>query len=102
MIRQFLLATLGVMLLGLGLIGLIVPVLPGVLFLALAAACFSCCSPALQRKLEQSPLWMRFQKLTHRARRRWLAGRGLPVLSRLRLAFWLTADTLFRGVRGPG
>jgi uncharacterized membrane protein YbaN (DUF454 family) len=76
---------LGVCLLLLGLVGLVVPILPGVLFLVPAAICFSAISPRLQRRLERHPTWRGW-------RRHWHSSRGLPLFHRIRLAFWLTAE----------
>lgn len=93
MIRTALLSGLGTILLLLGLIGLVVPLLPGVLLLLAAGCCFAAVSPRLQTRLERHPAWRGMS-------RRWQASRGLPVLRRAQLAFWLTAEAAMSIVRG--
>ena len=92
MLKRALLIAAGFGLLGLGLIGLLIPVLPGVLFLVLAVLCFSATSPRLQARMERHPAWRGW-------RLRWRQSRGLPVLRRLQLAFWLTAEATMNTVR---
>jgi len=92
MFRKALLICLGCALTVLGLIGLLVPVLPGVLFLALAAICFSAVSARFQARLERHPTWRGW-------RGRWREGRGLPILRRIQLAFWLTAQAAMNTLR---
>lgn len=74
----------GVILLVLGLAGLVLPIIPGLLLLLLAAACFASVSPRLQRQLERNHTWREFQV-------RWRRGRHLPAFDRLKLMFWSTA-----------
>ena len=93
MIRTILLSGLGLVLVVLGLIGLLVPVLPGLLFLGAAVVCFSATSPRLQSRLDRHPAWRGF-------RRRWREGRGLPALRRLQLGFWITAEATLNTLRG--
>jgi uncharacterized membrane protein YbaN (DUF454 family) len=83
---------LGICLLILGLVGLVVPVLPGILFLALAAICFSAMSPKFATRLQRHPTWRGWQ-------RRWAGSSGLPLFHRLRLAFWLAADATLNTLR---
>jgi uncharacterized membrane protein YbaN (DUF454 family) len=85
MIKRAVLICLGSTFTVLGLIGLLVPIMPGFLFLAAAAVCFSVTSRRLQGRLERHPA---FRGL----RNRWRAGRHLPLFHRARLAFWLTAE----------
>ena len=85
MLKRFAFLTLGVVLSIIGVIGLVVPVLPGVLFLALAALSFSAGSPRVGTYLEGNPTWRRYQ-------RRWRRGAGLGPTERARLAFWLSVD----------
>lgn len=94
MLKRLLLITTGIVLVLAGLVGLVVPVLPGVLFLALAAVCFSAGSPRIRSHLDGHPGWQRFQTS-------WRRGRSLSLLERARLAFWLSASTAF-GARGLG
>ena len=93
MIRTILLYCLGTILLLLGLVGLLMPLLPGVVFLVAAAFCFAAQSPRLQARFERHPAWRGFQ-------RRWQASRGMPALRRARLAAWLTAEATLNTLRG--
>lgn len=94
MFRRALLTCLAIGFAALGLIGLLVPILPGVLFLAVAALCFSAVSPRFQARLNRHPAWRGWQL-------RWRQGRGLPLLRRLKLAFWLTAEAAMKALRAP-
>ncbi len=71
----------------LGLIGLLIPVLPGFLFLILAMVCVSALSPRFERKLARHPAWRGW-------RLRWRESRGLPLYQRVQLAFWLSAEAM--------
>lgn len=93
MLKTIALSLAAVGLLILGLIGLVIPVLPGVLLLFAAAFCASAASPAIRERLQRNP-GMR------RAHRHWLASRGLALPQRLKLAFWLGADAMTAGVTG--
>ena len=92
MFKRAALIGLGSVLVALGLIGLLVPILPGVLFLVLAAVCFSATSPRFQDRLERHPAWRGW-------RLRWRESRGLPLLRRVQLAFWLTAEATMNTIR---
>lgn len=87
MIRKLLLLLCGAALTVLGLVGLVLPVLPGVLLLAAAIGCFCLASRRIHRHvhrhLDSSPRY-------RRALRRWQAGSALNPWQRLRLGFWLT------------
>ena len=91
MIRKLLLLVAGLALAVLGLIGLVLPVLPGVLFLVAAAFCLSLASQRLRHRIDGQ---LERHPRVQRARRRWEAGRSLPVRQRLRLGFWLGLSTL--------
>jgi len=93
MIRTVFLSALGILLVLLGLIGLVVPLMPGVVFLAAAGCCFAALSPRFQARLERHPVWQGFS-------RRWQASRHLPVLRRAKLAFWLSAEAAMSAFRG--
>lgn len=93
MIKRAVLICLGCIFVALGLIGLLVPIMPGLLFLVAAAVCFSATSADLQSRLERHPA---FRGL----RNRWLAGRDLPLFHRARLAFWLTAEVAMHALSG--
>lgn len=87
MLRKLFLLMAGSALTVLGLVGLVLPVMPGLLLLAAAAGCFSLASPrfrvGLERRLGRSPR-------CRRALLGWRTGRGLPVWHRVQLVFWLT------------
>ena len=89
MIRSILLGCLAALLGAIGLVGLLVPVLPGFLFLLGAGACAAAASPQLRQRLERSPTW-------RRSRSRWAAARDLSPWQRARLAFWLSADATLK------
>jgi len=91
MIRKLLLLVAGLVLTFLGLIGLVLPVLPGLLLLAAAAFCLSLASRRLRQRVDG---YLARHRHFQRARRRWEAGRSLPVLQRLRLGFWLSLSAL--------
>lgn len=55
--KKLLLSALGALLLGLGAVGLALPVLPTTPFVLLAAACFSAGNPGVYRRLAASPLF---------------------------------------------
>ena len=82
----------GVVLTVLGLIGLLIPVIPGLLFLLLAAFCFSAGAPGLRRKLRNSRYLNRFS-------RHWEATEGLTLVERVRLRLWLVAEAIVRPIR---
>lgn len=91
MIRKLLLVLGGLALAVLGVVGLVLPILPGLVFLVGAAACFSLVSRRfrvnVERRLHRHPRY-------RRALRRWRISSGLPPLRRARLAFWLTLGSL--------
>lgn len=91
MIKQLLLYVLAATLLALGLLGLLVPVLPGVVFLLLAALCVSFASPRAHQHLSRHAA---YRKLRHR----WDAGAGLGTFDRARLAFWTSAQACLDGL----
>lgn len=73
----------------LGLVGLLIPILPGFLFLILAAVCVSALSPRFERRLARHPAWRGW-------RLRWRQSHGLPMHRRLQLAFWLSAEAVMK------
>lgn len=75
----------------LGLIGLLIPILPGFLFLIMAAVCVAALSPRFERRLARHPAWRGWQL-------RWRQSRGLPLYRRLQLAFWLSAEAVMQSV----
>ncbi|MEM8767966.1 MAG: DUF454 family protein [Pseudomonadota bacterium] len=92
MLKRALFLAAGTALTALGLVGLLIPIIPGVLFLALAVVCFSAASPRLQQRLERHPAWRGWQA-------RWRESRGLPFYQRWQLAFWLWADATLKTLR---
>ena len=73
----------------LGLVGLLIPILPGFLFLILALVCVSALSPRFERRLARHPAWRGW-------RLRWRQSRGLPLYRRVQLAFWLSAEAVMQ------
>ncbi|MFT7472508.1 MAG: uncharacterized membrane protein YbaN (DUF454 family) [Kiritimatiellia bacterium] len=74
-----------------GLVGLILPIIPGILFLFLAALLLAKVSSrfdALLRKNENMRTW----------RRRWDRSNALPLLQRVKLSFLLVARAVVNGV----
>lgn len=91
MLRKLVLFSAGAALTLLGLIGLVLPVLPGLLLLAAAAGCFSLASPRFRAALEQR---LHGHPRYRRALSSWRSTRHLPLRSRLSLAFWLMLRSL--------
>lgn len=79
------------MLLGLGLIGLVLPIIPGLLFLLLALYVLTRVSRRFAFMAHRNS-WLRraFRRLRH--------VRTLPATDLLRLLFWMTARGLVNGV----
>jgi len=86
MIRNLLIGLVGGAFLMLGVLGLLLPILPGFLFLFIALMCFATISPTVRRRLEGN----RTLKALHG---RWRRGRGLPLWHRMKLMFWLSAES---------
>jgi uncharacterized membrane protein YbaN (DUF454 family) len=98
LLQQLLIGAAGVALTVLGILGLLVPVMPGLMFLAGAVLCFSLVSPAFKARVGVHLFRQPGYRL---ARRRWNAGLGLPPVQRLRLAVWTGVVALARGYRVP-
>lgn len=88
------LTVLGICLAIVGVIGLVVPILPGILFLGLAAICFSADSPAVRRRLENHPRVVAL-------RERFVDADGVSYVERAKLRLLLFADSIIgrRGAR---
>ena len=96
LLRRFALMVGGCALTVLGVIGLVIPVLPGVLFLAGAVVCFSMVSVGFRDNVGIHL----FRHPRYRlARRRWNAGAGLPLWERFKLTFWTSLAALTPGQR---
>jgi uncharacterized protein len=91
MLRKLMLTMVGLALTVLGVIGLVLPVVPGLLLLAAAAICFSMVSPRFHGAVNAR---MRRHPRLRLAQLRWRAGRGLGPARRMALAFWLTLGSL--------
>ena len=85
--KNVLLIPIGLAALVLGIAGLIIPIIPGFIFLALAAICFATVVPGLRRKLERNS---RMQRLFNRVDR----STHYPALTRLKLLFWACLETV--------
>ena len=86
------LTLVGIIALALGLIGLVVPIIPGVLFLLVAALCFGVLSRPVRSRLERNG---RMKRLFGRLD----AGRHLGVPTRMKLAFWAVLEAANPGSR---
>ncbi|NOX50603.1 MAG: DUF454 family protein [Gammaproteobacteria bacterium] len=88
--KTLFLALLGCLLLALGIVGVIVPILPGLLFLLLALVCFGTLFPTLRNNLSRHPRFKRyFQRLD--------AGAHYDALTRCKLAFWAALEAIGTG-----
>lgn len=86
-LKTIILAIGGTILLGLGIVGLALPFLPGILFLFCAAACFASLSPTLRKRLNRQPRMARFFSHVD-------AGARLDLPSRFKLAFWASLEAI--------
>ena len=75
----------------LGIVGLILPIIPGILFLFLAALLLAKISRRFDAMLNRNKD-MRYW------RRRWNTSSGLPLMQRLKLSFWVAARAVVNGV----
>lgn len=92
MMKQMLLYLLAAVFAAIGVVGLLIPVIPGILFLLLAAGCVSLASDRVHQKFSSHRGYRRW-------RERWDAGAGLSPFNRTKLAFWLTIDSAFAATR---
>ncbi len=75
----------------LGLVGLVLPIIPGILFLFLAAILLAKISDRFDSLLNSN-------KELRYWRRRWNTTNSLPLLQRVKLSFWMIAKALVNGV----
>ncbi len=75
----------------LGLVGLVLPIIPGILFLFLAALLLAKVSRRFDTMLNRNKD-MRYW------RRRWDTSSSLPLMQRLKLSFWVAARAVVNGV----
>ncbi len=87
MLKRALLISLGTLFLFFGIIGLFIPVLPGIVLLIAAAACFSSVSPTFNR-------WVKQNRRVRYWQSRWQNSAELPFYKRVQLAFWLGIDSI--------
>ncbi len=87
MLKRVLIVGLGVIFSIFGIVGLFIPILPGIVLLIAAAACFSSVSPPFNRWMRQNPRVRRWQN-------RWQSSAGLPLYKRVELALWMSAETI--------
>jgi uncharacterized membrane protein YbaN (DUF454 family) len=85
----------GIFLTILGAIGLLVPILPGFLFLLPAAVCFASVSPTLRNRMGQHP---RIGRFLHRMD----SSRSLDTPGRIKLAFWAGLEAVNPRQRSDG
>ena len=94
-IRNLLIAAAGCAFLVLALVGFMIPILPGFVFLIPALLCFATVSATLRRQLERNATW----RTCHA---KWRRGSGLPLGHRIRLMFWLGVDAALRAAQSRG
>lgn len=75
----------------LGLLGLVLPIIPGLLFLFLAALLLAKISSRFDSLLNSNKE-MRYW------RRRWQLSNSLPLIQRIKLSFWVVAGAVVNGV----
>jgi uncharacterized membrane protein YbaN (DUF454 family) len=85
--KKLVFVTLGVGLAVLSVIGLAVPILPGIVFLLLAALCFATLSLRVHGFLSRHPRFARFFRRVEQ-------GRGLGLTNRIKLTFWASLEAL--------
>ena len=71
----------------LGVIGLLLPIVPGWLFFGLAVVCVAQVSPRFRRKLHNNP---RMRRFTHRLNQ----AKALAPVARIKLSFWALVEAI--------
>ncbi len=94
MLKRLLLGFLGIFFLFFGIVGLFIPVLPGIVLLIAAAACLSSVSPPIDR-------WLRRNRRVRQWQSRWQNSAELPLSKRLQLVFWLSAESIVHPSKRP-
>ncbi|MCI5108040.1 MAG: DUF454 family protein [Pseudomonadales bacterium] len=75
-----------------GVVGIVLPIIPGILFLGLGAWLLARVSGRAAASLEAQPAW-------HRARRFWLRSRHLGIVGKMHLAVLLLGKSLVDSLR---
>ena len=86
-LRQTLLVIAGGIFTVFGLLGLLLPIAPGLLFLVVAAGCFAAASTRFREQLQTNPRMGPYAK-------RWAAAANLPLVQRAKFGAWLLWATL--------
>lgn len=94
MVRNFGWLSVGILALAIGIVGLLIPIIPGVLFLILAAFCLSAPFPKVRAKFNRHPV---ARRLAHR----WQRTAGLGWVDRFRMLIWSSADLLMSPFARP-
>jgi uncharacterized membrane protein YbaN (DUF454 family) len=89
-LKALILVCVGIFLV-IGLIGLILPIIPGILFLALAALLLAKISSRFAYYLNNNSSWQRM-------RRYWRSMSFLSVAQQVKLSFWFAARSLVSGI----
>jgi len=98
LLQQLLIGAAGIVLTALGILGLLVPLMPGLVFLFGAVLCFSIVSPTFKARVGVHLFRQPGYRL---ARRRWNNAFDLPRPQRLRLVARTALGALARGYRRP-
>ena len=92
MTQKFIFIVLATICVLIGLLGLVIPIIPGILFLIVAAGLFAQLIPAVRQRLSRNP---RMQRLFTRLD----AGEQLAVFEQIKLVFLAAAEVITRPIR---
>ena len=90
--KPILLVLTGIIFLALGLVGLLIPVIPGVLFLLLATAVFAQLSPGFRKRMTRNPRLARFFS-------RMDAGERMGFADRCKMTFYASLEAIVKKPR---
>ncbi|MEM7098245.1 MAG: DUF454 family protein [Pseudomonadota bacterium] len=90
--KPIFLTILGILFLGIGMIGLLIPVIPGILFLFLAAALFAQLCPSLRHRLGRHPRLARFFDRID-------AGERLSFFDQCKMTFYASLEAIVKKPR---